>query len=819
MDSQLTGSNELLYVQTEKVSVTIKGKATHPNFQGIEHKNGDSSIKVHCVDDFQMTLRDGDVPRFSSRNGEISTGIYSIYPMFYEQQQYEIVIEAVDGHKVAFWHDNLNVRNKVTRASRNHEILSGVINFGNEIGFSDLVIQIDGVNYLRLVIEVFPTKIDYQNDYKQIVEDVTKEVYNVVFDFLKKTYLGYQQSEKVNSSPVEFFAVINKIYKDFIKAADTIMSQPHHVLETTHQVLPSHKVKKTDGRTIRWIKKHPDQAKRVNGEIRIERALAVRKQVSYDTKENQLTKYILLSTARKLESFKKNYLKLQRKEDQAVIAKIDGMVRELNRRCNTTFLADVEAKEASSGMSLVFSMAPGYRDLYKYYLMLLRGLSITGDVFNISVKDLALLYEYWCFIKLNSMMKDRYELISQDIVKVQGNGLFVSLVKGSSSKVKYRNSENGEVITLSYNPKSGQVPTVAQKPDNVLSLEKKTVNQVGKKVKYEYVFDAKYRVNPALEGSDYYNTISHTPGPETDDINTMHRYRDAIVYHNGADPYERTMFGAYVLFPYANKEEYRNHKFFESIEKVNIGGLPFLPSETSMVQDMLDALIADSPDSAFERATLPRGIEDKLAKIDWNQRDVLVGALRNRAQLDTCLKYKFYHIPASKIRDADLPIHYVAIYQSINIVGREAGIRSDGEVTKTSAVNRRDIREIPKNSDEAYYRFEIKEWKELNIPLVAKEVRDFPFFTNMFLLQHCPDVPDLHISSEEEYRLYIEVRRLANDASVNETDAEPGFKYDDKTIIMENGDIVVLKDGTKIEQISIETFMRKPRESMRVIAK
>lgn len=565
------------------------------------------------------------------------------------------------------------------------------------------------------------------------------------------------------------------------------------MLDTTHQVLPSHKVKKTDGRTIRWIKKHPDQAKRVNGEIRIERALAVRKQVSYDTKENQLTKYILLSTARKLESFKKNYLKLQRKEDQAVIAKIDGMVRELNRRCNTTFLADVEAKEAPSGMSLVFSMAPGYRDLYKYYLMLLRGLSITGDVFNISVKDLALLYEYWCFIKLNSMMKDRYELISQDIVKVQGNGLFVSLVKGSSSKVKYRNSENGEVITLSYNPKSGQVPTVAQKPDNVLSLEKKTVNQVGKKVKYEYVFDAKYRVNPALEGSDYYNTISHTPGPETDDINTMHRYRDAIVYHNGADPYERTMFGAYVLFPYANKEEYRNHKFFESIEKVNIGGLPFLPSETSMVQDMLDALIADSPDSAFERATLPRGIEDKLAKIDWNQRDVLVGALRNRAQLDTCLKYKFYHIPASKIRDADLPIHYVAIYQSINIFGREAGIRYYGEVTKTSAVKRRDIREIPKNSDEAYYRFEIKEWKELNIPLVAKEVRDFPFFTNMFLLQHCPDVPDLHISSEEEYRLYIEVRRLANDASVNETDAEPGFKYDDKTIIMENGDIVVLK--------------------------
>ena len=50
---------------------------------------------------------------------------------------------------------------------------------------------------------------------------------------LRKHILGYQQSEKVNSSPVEFFAVINKIYKDFIKAADTIMSQPHHARYNT----------------------------------------------------------------------------------------------------------------------------------------------------------------------------------------------------------------------------------------------------------------------------------------------------------------------------------------------------------------------------------------------------------------------------------------------------------------------------------------------------------------------------------------------------------------------------------------------------------
>lgn len=819
MDLPLTGSNELLFVHTDKISVTIKGKASHPNFQGIEYKKTDSTLKIFCIENFESLIKDELNGEVHLNKEKLYSGIYSIYPMFYEQQQYEIIIEAEDGHQVSFWHDNINIRNKVTRASRKHEILSGVINFGNEIGFSDLVIQMDGSNYMRLVVEVFPSKIDYQKDYKLIVEDITKEVYNVVFDFLKKTYLGYQQGEKVNSSPVEFFAIINKIFKDFIKSVDMIMVQPHHILETVHQVVPGYKIKKTDEKTRRWIEKHPDQVKHSNGKIWVDRALAVKKKVSYDTKENQLTKYILLSTAHKLENFKKNYLKLQRKEDQEVIKKIDQMIKEINRRCNTTFLSQVEAKEASSGMSLVFSMAPGYRDLYKCYLMLLHGLSITGDVFNISIKDLALLYEYWCFIKLNSMMKDRYQLISQDIVKVQGNGLFVALVKGSSSKVKYRNPKNGEIITLSYNPKSDAMPTVSQKPDNVLSLEKKLIHSSGKKVKYEYVFDAKYRVNPALEGSDYYKSISHNPGPETDDINTMHRYRDAIVYQSGADPYERTMFGAYVLFPYGNEEEYRKHKFYESIDKVNIGGLPFLPSATGMVQDMLDTLISDSPESAFERTTLPKGIEDKLLKIDWTTRDVLVGSLRNERQLEICLNNNFYHIPVSKIKDSELPVHYIAIYQSKKIFGNESGIRYYGEVKRSSIVKRKNIIEIPKDSNEEYYLFEIKEWKKLKLPLVAKEVNDFPFFTNLFLLTHCSDVPDLHIKSKEEYRLYTELRRMANDVSINESDTEIGFEYEDRLLTIENGNICVFKDGKILSEISIDTFTRKPRKSIQFLLK
>lgn len=659
MDLRLTGSDELVYIQTSSLTLTIKGQQFKPGFSGVEYSEKESGLRVVCEEDFDIGISGNPEMVFSQCHGNVYTGEYQLCPIFFEQQRYELVIEPADGHTVSFWHENYNVRNKITPVGRDKRILSGEVNFGNEIGMSDFVVNVDGKKYLKLTLEVFPSKIDYKNDYRAIVADITAEVYNLVFDYLRKTYESFDISKTQQSSPVEFFAIIRKIYGEFISAADMILRKPHHLLQKEHVVMPWHKVKQIDSSTLRWLEKHSDHIQRGDGRIKAEKALAVRKYVTYDTKENRLTKYMLTQTARRLDRFKKQYLKLDRESDQDVIKQIDMMINGITRRCNSGFMKDVSPIAAESGMSLVFGMAPGYRELYRCYLLLQHGLTVTGSVFNVSVKNLAVLYEYWCFIKLNSLMKEKYQLVSQDIIRVSGTGLYVSLVKGHRSRVVYRNPKNGEKITLSYNPKEISVPTVTQKPDNVLRLEKK-----GAQTDYEYVFDAKYRVNPAMKGTDYYSNVSTTPGPQVDDINTMHRYRDAIVYQNNASPYERTMFGAYVLFPYKNEEEYKNHRFYKSIEQVNIGGLPFLPSATSLVTEMLDELISDSPESAFERAILPRGIESKLSKVDWNKRDVLVGTLKNREQLDICLSNKFYHIPASRIEDEDLPVHYVAIYQT-----------------------------------------------------------------------------------------------------------------------------------------------------------
>lgn len=804
-----TGSeSEALYCVTPCLSVTIKGADGTPALAACDQK--EASLKIVCDDDYEVTLSGEAETAFSQYLGKAYSAKFRSFPVFFEQKRYELVVEPAEGHTVEFWHENYHVRNKISQVGKSR-LLTGVINFGNDIGFSDLVFLVDGHAYLKITIEVFPSKISYKEDYLAIVSDVTKEVYNLVFDFLRKTYESFNVSSSRQSSPVEFFAIIQKIYDEYIAAADMVLRSPHHLLQQEREVLPQHKIRRIDGKTLKWLEKHPEQTKRDAEGIRVEKALAVRKFVTYDTRENRLTKYMLEQTARRLERFKEQYIKISQNTDQAVVDRLQSMVAGIVRRCNTGFMKEVSSGPSGAGMSLVFGMAPGYRQLYRCYLLLQHGLAVTGSVFNISIKDLAVLYEYWCFIKLNSLMKDKYELVSQDIIRVNGTGLYVSLIKGQRSQVKYRDLKTGEVITLSYNPKEVNVPTVTQRPDNVLRLEKK-----GADTDYEYVFDAKYRINPSIPGTDYHEHIAGTPGPEVDDINTMHRYRDAIVYHKGASPFERTMFGAYVLFPYANEEEYRHHRFFESIDKVNIGGLPFLPSATRLVTDMLDDLIDDSPESAFERATLPRGIESKLKKVDWNRKDVLIGTVRSQEQLEVCLAHNFYYVPASFKVEENLPIHEVAIYQSKDLYGRETGIEWYGEVASIEKLKRREIIELYRDSDDLYYRLNVLEWRKLDRKIETKEygIRSIAF-TNDFLLKHSNQVPELFLKTKEEYRFLTELKRVASDAALINDDQATGFSFGDYRVIFEEGEIRLFDQTGMLEHCKINDFIHRPNAEFR----
>lgn len=596
MDSRRIGSDQILRIRSEQLELTIKGDTKLPKKYKHSETGKDSIVRLKSRSGLAVFLLDED-PVEKQETSRESLLELTTSPLFFEQKSYEIIIESYNGHKVDFWHENQNIRRRVSPVGNNQTLLTGVIRFDNNIGFSDLIISIDGEEFLTLTIEVFPSKMSYKEDYQALIEDISKELYSLTFDVLKKTYKTFEISSDRQSTPVEFFSIIQAIYADFLKATDLILSNPHHVLQKEYVVSKPNKIKTIDAHSVKWLSTHSDHIKKDGALYQVDKALTVKKRVTYDTRENRFSKYMMQTVMLKLLQFGQQFAQLNRETDPEINAHIERMVRELSRRINSGFMLEVSALPENTGMSLVFGMAPGYKDLYKYYLMLQHGLSITGELYRLSLKDLAVLYEYWCFIKLNSLMKEKYHLTSQDIIKVNRDGLFFTLAKGNQSEIKYA-TDSGETITLSYNQSSSKykLPTGPQKPDNILKLQK-----TGSSTSYEYVFDAKYRIDPAEEGSPYYISIAQTPGPKVDDINTMHRYRDAIVYEHGTDLFERVMFGAFVLFPYGNEEEYKTHRFFKSIAAVNIGGLPFLPSATNMVSDLLEELINESPEKATQR--------------------------------------------------------------------------------------------------------------------------------------------------------------------------------------------------------------------------
>ena len=291
MDLHRTGYNgELITIQSEKVNVILKGKASHPLFEGIEYSKEDSSIKVFCLDDFALRVKDSEY---------FSDGHYGTYqcavkcmPLFYEQQNYEVIIEANHGDHISFFHENYLIRNQIHPISTKSQLLTGIINFDNNIGYSDFVILVNDQEYLRLTVEVFPTKISYKEDYQALIADINAELYSLVFDFMKKTYMSYTINYEKGNSPVEFFAIIHRIFQHFYKAAHYITENPYHELEQTYEIRRADRIKKVDRQTISWLNKHPSHIRREKNGYRCDRALSGNKKITYDTKENRFVKFI-----------------------------------------------------------------------------------------------------------------------------------------------------------------------------------------------------------------------------------------------------------------------------------------------------------------------------------------------------------------------------------------------------------------------------------------------------------------------------------------------------------------------------------------------
>lgn len=192
---------------------------------------------------------------------------------------------------------------------------------------------------------------------------------------------------------------------------------------------------------------------------------------------------------------------------------------------------------------------------------------------------------------------------------------------------------------------------------------------------------------------------------------------------------------------------------------------------------------------------------------DYSSRNVLIGMLRNKRQLNKNLRGNFYHIPAKLLKHNENDIKTVALYQSKTLFGGIGGIRYFGEVESLKAVKRSEIKEIPSASDETYIYFKIKKWELLKHTVKAKECRSPLWFTTEYLLKTSENTSELFFRSEREHKLYRLLKEL------KEKDAPDEVSAEGVTVKIENETFILTRNGAFLTSATFDDFSSRPYET------
>ncbi|WP_314647572.1 DUF2357 domain-containing protein [Prevotella multiformis] len=541
---------------------------------------------------------------------------------FFDNIDYPIWIEFKDYVNDAQFGSIL--QNDNDRFSFRRHILAGVVNYKNEIGRSEIqIIYKVGkeTRTFRFGFEVLSTKLDYHEHWRVIVEDIEREYRMLSLDYMRRTFHGFSPDQNGEHPDIVWWSVFEGEQQKFIKACKSIIDRPRHRLHGEKVYLRADKLKQTSHNIENRLAEHrrePAYLYRVEQQIQ-----------SNDTQENRFLKFALHQIGKRYEKLRQRIEAVRTASDTMKAAML-ATSETLKRLQHHPFFRTIGRFKGMSQESMVLQKATGYSLVYRTWNLLRRAYSLNDGLYRLQTKDIATLYEIWCFIEVSHIVKEQLHLENEDVEhhnRMEMNGIFSwELGKGEHSRILFR-KDGIELAELVYNPKNADkendnvgmknlvVPTVPQKPDIVLQLTK---NDLQQGMKMTYLFDAKYRIDGRDNGVDT---------PPEDAINQMHRYRDAIYYKDyDANALKKEVIGGYILFPGdGDPDGVAVSKFYKTIKEVNIGAFPLRPKDVEnrkLLENFIEELIQTK---SYE--TIAHVIPQKGTYVEVGNR-VLIGLVK-----------------------------------------------------------------------------------------------------------------------------------------------------------------------------------------------
>ena len=177
-----------------------------------------------------------------------------MYPSFFEDGIYNIYLENNTNDKIDIYHEHKEIRENIITRGKN---IFGSFKFNSDVGYSTFKIIKNSSEVLSLTIQVFPSKLDYMDDYNEILKDINEEITSLVFDFLNKTFSSVNICDNKSQTGLEFIVILNNIYEKLERAIKRIERFPKHSVVTEYNLKNKHKSKVISTKeTIKHLRKN-----------------------------------------------------------------------------------------------------------------------------------------------------------------------------------------------------------------------------------------------------------------------------------------------------------------------------------------------------------------------------------------------------------------------------------------------------------------------------------------------------------------------------------------------------------------------------------
>lgn len=411
------------------------------------------------------------------------------------------------------------------------------LNWGNYVGASVLRVQVGGREVATLPVEVRSRKVNYLDDYRAILDDISEKLAALVFDFGSPTsvyaprqaqdrhvaYLDYLFLRYIMHPahlPLHFRLVAADPHHAMVRESEwRDLSQARALTSHTMQALVAHSEHLTRPRHL----VAPTLQARLHGHAPCQ-VLDERVVTTVDTPPNRFVKHFLAQLNRKAQELAARF----ESEARGTLLAQD-CVRwrcELDTLMRAHFLEEVGALHLYPAGSQVLLKRDGYRQLNDYYRRFLLTGKVTWpaleELLKTPSKDMATLYEYWCFFQLLDAVAEALGVpVNPHDFMTERGGIFSITLDANG-----RSCGQAGGARVSYNRylhhHSGSY-SVTLHPDYMVEF-------AGRR----FVFDAKYKYDHA----DQFMRVEDDTGEEPmaddrltykkDDLYKMHTYRDAL---------------------------------------------------------------------------------------------------------------------------------------------------------------------------------------------------------------------------------------------------------------------------------------------------